>query len=89
MLFLLYTLIIPLFIILICFTFQKRPINKFKIIKALTVSIVPLFIYLLLTYYLEMEDYIKVGWVAYTIFFFFVPYAIIIGIINIFSRKKR
>lgn len=89
MLFILYTLIIPVCIILICFGLQKRQINRVKILKALTVAIIPLFSYLLLTYYFEMEGYIQVGCVTYTIFFFFVPYVIIIGLINILCKKIR
>lgn len=89
MLFILYTLIIPVCIILICIGLQKRPINRVKILKALTVAISPLFSYLLLTYYLEMEDYVQVGWVTYTLFVFFVPYVIIIVLINILCKIKN
>lgn len=89
MLFVLYTIIIPVCIIFICIGLQKRPINRVKILKALTVTISPLFSYLLLTYYLEMEDYIQVGWVTYTLFVFFVPYVIIIVLINILCKIKN
>lgn len=91
MLFYLYTIAFP-FAIIFFYVIRQKSFQYVKIVRALTHAIHPLFTYMLLTYFLEMENYMKTAEVFYTLFFFFIPYVIIILIMNIviwIQKKKR
>jgi hypothetical protein len=86
--FYLYTIVIPLLITGLCLLFF-RPLSFKKIIQGLTVNLIPIMFYVLVLYFLEMEEYIKAQWTFYTILFFFVVYIIIIGILNLVKNRLK
>lgn len=90
MLFYIYTIAIP-FAIISFYILRQKSFQYIRIVRALTRAIHPLFTYMLLTYFLEMENYMKTAEVFYTLFFFFMPYVIIILIMNIalWVKKKK
>ena len=86
--FYIYSGVIPIAIIAVILWLQ-RPLNFQRTIKALTITIVPLVVYMSLVYFLQMGDYIDVGWVLYTLTFFFIPYLAIVLILNLVAWNKR
>jgi len=88
MMFYIYSGVIPIAIIILVLWFN-RPLSFQRITRAATISILPLLIYTLLIYYVEGEDIIDVGWVSYTLTFFFIPYLIGVLILNGVAWRKR
>ena len=88
MIFYIYSAVLPITIIAALLWFQ-RPLNFQRIIKALTITIFPLVIYIWLVYFLQMGDYIDAGWAYWTLIFFFVPYLAIVLILNLVAWNKR
>ena len=85
-----FSTVIPILIILIAL-FVYRPLNFQRIVKALTKTLMPLFTYSLLMYYLETEDYINTSWVTYTVFMLFIPYLVVVLVLNgvVWTRRKK
>lgn len=83
-------IVVP-FAIIFFYIIRQKSFQYVKIVRALTYAIHPLFTYMLLTYFLEMENYMKTEEVVDTLFFFFIPYVIIILIMNIviWIREKK
>lgn len=90
MIFWIYSTIIPIAILLITILFYP-PFSFNRIVKALSIALIPLIIYALLIYFLEMEMYIDSGWAFYSLLFFIIPYSVAVLILNIIvwaNRKK-
>jgi hypothetical protein len=86
--FYIYSAVLPIVIIAALLWFH-RPLNFQRVIKALTIAIVPLVIYISLVYFLQMGDYIDAGWVYWTLVFFFIPYLVAMLILNGVAWSKR
>jgi len=84
--FYLYSVILPIIIIAIVFWFY-RPLKIENVSKALITAIIPLSIYILLIYFLEMEDYINSSWSLYSLLMFFIPYIIITIILKVVVKN--
>ena len=85
----LFSVILPLVAIAL-FLYQKRPLNFANLTKTLTNSAIFLFIYILLLYFLQRENYLESDfWSIYTLIFFFIPYIILVLVLNIILRRKR
>lgn len=85
--FYLYSAILPLIIIAVVLWFY-RPLKIKNISKALLISLIPLSIYMLLIYFLEMENYLNTGWSFYSLMFFAIPYVLISIILMVIARKQ-
>lgn len=88
MMFYIYSGVIPIFIIT-AFLFFNKPLNFKNIIKGITKTIHPLITYILLVYFLGREDYIDDGWSFVSLTMFFIPYLVIVLIINLIVWNKR
>jgi hypothetical protein len=86
--FYLFSGVIPSAIILASLYFYK-PLDFKKATKALTVSLVPLVMYIVLVSFLESIDSLNLGWATYTLVFFFIPYLILVLILNGVAWNKR
>lgn len=86
--FYIYSGVIPIAIIILVFWFN-RPLSFQRITRAATISILPLLIYTLLLYYLDSEHWIDSSWAVPTLFFFFVPYLVVVLILNGVAWSKR
>lgn len=83
-------IVIPLVIALLSYVFTKRS-DRFKwhLIRSVVKSLPYQFGYLLLLYFLEMEDYIESNWQFYSLAFFLIPISIILLITHfVFNRKS-
>lgn len=87
MVFYLYSVVLPILIIIIILWFY-RPLKMKNVFKALVVSIIPLCIYTLFIYFLEMENYLDTGWSFYSLTFFLIPYGVISIIMLLLLRNK-
>lgn len=83
-----YSAIIPVLITVVCLWFF-RPLSFKNIVRSLTINAIPLMLYMLILYFLEMQDYVKSGWSFYTVLFFYILYLIIIGIMNLIVRRVK
>lgn len=83
-----YSTIIPIVIIAIL-SVAYRPLNISSISKILRISAILFPIYMLVIYFLEMENYINSGWAFYTLMFFFVPYLLIAIVVNVVTWKRE
>jgi hypothetical protein len=61
MMYWIYSAVLPTAIIVFCMAWY-RPLTFANITKSLTVSLIPLLIYILLIYFLETEEWINSGW---------------------------
>lgn len=83
-----YSTVIPIVIIAAVVLFY-RPLNFQRTTKALTITLMPLITYALLIYFLEEENYIDSSWAYWTLVFFFIPYLIVVLILNGIAWNKR
>lgn len=83
--FYLYSAAIPIVITALCLWFFK-PLNLKNVIKGLTFNSIPILIYLLLLYFLEINEFIDSGWSFYTVLFFYIIYLVIIFVANIILK---
>lgn len=81
-----YSTVIPLAITLIAL-FSYRPLNYYNITKSLTINLIPLLIYMAIIYFLEMKEYIDVGWVFYTLLFFLIFYILLLFGLWVFIKS--
>lgn len=88
MTFYLYSAVLPIAIIAALLWFY-RPLNFQRVTKALTITIIPLVLYTSLIYFLETGNYIDSGWAYWTLVFFFIPYLVVILILNGVAWNKR
>lgn len=88
MVFYLLSGIVPLLFIGIMLWFNK-PLSKEVVVRTLMRTLLPLFTYILLMYYLESENFVNEAWIAYTVFFFFVPYLVIVLIARAFIKVSK
>jgi heme/copper-type cytochrome/quinol oxidase subunit 4 len=86
--FYLYSIVLPIIIIAIVFWFH-RPLKINNISKALIRSFIPLSVYILLVYFLEMENYIDSSWAFYSLIIFFIVYIIISIVLKIVLKQKK
>ena len=90
MLFYIWTIGIPIFIISILYTFSRNKPHKLtEYPRFLMASLSYLFLYGFLLYFLEMENIVSGGWIFVTFMFFLIPIAAIIILINFFLRIKN
>lgn len=89
MMYWIYSAVFPTAITVFCLALY-RPLTFANITKSLTVSLIPLLIYSLMIYFLETEDWINSGWAFYTLFMFYLPYLLVVLILNLvkFRRSK-
>ncbi len=83
-----YSAIVPIGIILVTLLFF-RPLNFQRVVAALTKTLIYLVTYTLLVYYLEGEHWIDSSWAVPTLFFFFIPYLVVVLILNGIAWNKR
>ena len=83
-----YSVIIPVVIIFISI-FLYRPFSLNRVARGLLVSLIPLVIYILVIYFLEMEEYIDSGWSFFSLSMFFIPYLLAVLIVNFLARVRR
>lgn len=86
--FYLYSIVLPIIIIAIVFWFH-RPLKINNISKALIRGFIPLSVYILLVYFLEMENYIDSSWAFYSLIIFFIVYIIISIVLKIVLKQKK
>lgn len=86
--FYLYSGVIPIAIIILVLWFN-RPLSFQRVVTALTKTLIYLFIYILLVYYLDSEHWIDSSWAIPTLFFFFAPYLVVVLILNGVAWSKR
>jgi len=85
--FYLYTILVPTLILVLGYLLRKPKPKSFRDYVVLISRIIPFIIaYTILIYYLEMNDIITTGWVAYTLLFFLFPVAIVVLIILFYFK---
>ena len=73
-----YTILIPILIIVASFYLEDKPSRKQDVVNFLFNLVKTFFTYSLLLYYLESELIINTSWTFYTIFFFLIPFSILV-----------
>ena len=85
-----YTLIIPILIILLSVWTKEDKIKEISSLVNTLFQIIPhLFGYAFLIYFLETESYIDSSWAFYTIIFYLIPICIIILFLKIFFVIRK
>lgn len=85
-----YTIVIPVLILLLGYYLTKPHPTKLSDFVNLIFKMIPHFFgYSLLLYFLEMEEYIDTSWTFYTMLFFLIPISVIIVILKIFYSIKK
>lgn len=85
-----YVIVFPLVILLLGGYLKKEKLNTFGGITSCIFRMLPtLWLYVFFIYFLEMEEYIDIGWVFYTLLFFMLPISIIVIIIEFFFRVLK
>lgn len=78
-----------LIIVLVIFFSENKSINFENGMSIIIKSLPYQFLYALLLYFLESEEYINTSWAFYTVLFFLIPVTLLIGLIKIYSLIKR
>jgi len=86
--FYLFSAVLPIGIMVALLWFY-RPLNFQRVTKALSVSLIPLVMYIVLVSFLESIELLNLGWATYTLFFFFIPYLFAVLILNGVAWSKR
>ncbi len=85
-----YTLIIPILIILLSVWIKEDKIKEISSLVNTLFQIIPhLFGYAFLIYFLETESYIDSSWAFYTLIFFLIPVSFIILVLKIFLAIRK
>lgn len=88
--FYIYSIVIPVIIIVLGFYFNKIKLHKFVDYVNVLLKTVPyLFTYTLLLYFLEMENYLSSGWGFYSIMFFLIPATSIMVVIKVINGMMK
>lgn len=84
-----YTLLIPILIVLIKYFFTKpKPVSKVQYFNTMVGATPYLYIYAFILYLLEIKGYINEGWVFYSFIFFLIPVTLLLVAIRNYFRNK-
>lgn len=76
--FYIYTIFSPLLIVGHVFLINCKTTYYVSVLNRLFKSILPLYLYAFILYFVDMENYIDTGWSFYSIMFFLIPCSIIV-----------
>lgn len=90
MMFYVYTLVIPILIMLLGIWLKGVKFKEILNLVNILFQMIPnLFGYAFLIYFLERENYIDSSWAFYTLIFFLIPVSFIILVLKIFFSIRR
>lgn len=84
-----YSILIPFLILTIGFYLEGKPKRKLEIVNYFFKMFLVLVFYTLLIYFLEMENYIDSSWTFYTLYFFLIPFGLIIISLKLYYILKK
>lgn len=87
--FYIFTIIIPILIIVILYILNK-PIKSFNsFFKLYSYSFISILIYAVIVYFLEKNTMLKIGWATYTLILVLVPALLLLFIFLLFKAFKK
>ena len=85
-----YTILLPVIILCIGYYSSKTKLKGFRsFISFMSKYLIYLFLYGLILYFLEMENYINDGWVFYSLMFFLIPITLFVLFCRIYFWFKK